>query len=242
LPSALRGWLVVLALSALACSGSEDSATEEPLCGDAVVNLASERCDGSDDVACPGACLPDCTCGPRCGDGTVDPVEECDGADDASCPAHCRDDCTCGPFCGDGHVDAGEECDGSEDRSCPGHCLADCTCESFCGDGIVDEGEQCDGQEFMAFCGQIENVQCGGPAESLPCQCCIPLGGSFNGGGNQPPCCGGSSCIQISSTFCVCCKTAGSSCTSDTECCSSVCTAEQNRCSMICIPGTDRCF
>jgi cysteine-rich repeat protein len=32
------------------------------VCGDNVVNQAAEECDGSDDLVCPGLCLPDCTC------------------------------------------------------------------------------------------------------------------------------------------------------------------------------------
>jgi hypothetical protein len=35
---------------------------ECPVCGDGVVNLPAEQCDGTDDSACPGACLGDCTC------------------------------------------------------------------------------------------------------------------------------------------------------------------------------------
>ncbi len=34
------------------------------ICGDNVVNQPSEQCDGSDNGACPGPCLPDCTCKP----------------------------------------------------------------------------------------------------------------------------------------------------------------------------------
>ncbi len=34
-----------------------------PRCGDGILNQASEQCDGTDAVACPDACLADCTCG-----------------------------------------------------------------------------------------------------------------------------------------------------------------------------------
>ena len=33
-------------------------------CGDNIVNQPSEQCDGTDAAACPGSCLPDCTCPP----------------------------------------------------------------------------------------------------------------------------------------------------------------------------------
>ncbi|MCH8991517.1 MAG: hypothetical protein IIA44_07175, partial [Acidobacteria bacterium] len=43
-----------------------------PICGDNEVNQPGEECDGADDVACPGQCLPNCTCP---GDG---PTDDCD--------------------------------------------------------------------------------------------------------------------------------------------------------------------
>ncbi|MCH8243840.1 MAG: hypothetical protein IH897_14690, partial [Planctomycetes bacterium] len=39
-----------------------------PICGDNIVNLPGEECDGTDDAACPGQCQADCTC-PRGGEG-----------------------------------------------------------------------------------------------------------------------------------------------------------------------------
>lgn len=33
-----------------------------PICGDNVVNRPGEVCDGTDDAACPGQCLPNCKC------------------------------------------------------------------------------------------------------------------------------------------------------------------------------------
>ena len=68
-----------------------------PRCGDDLVNQPGEQCDGADHPACPGACLPDCTCAPVCGDGHADPpTEACDGSDDAACPGLCLSDCRCG--------------------------------------------------------------------------------------------------------------------------------------------------
>jgi len=55
-----------------------------------------ERCDGTDDNLCPGACTVDCRCpAPLCGNGVVERPEECDGESDDACPGQCWPDCTC---------------------------------------------------------------------------------------------------------------------------------------------------
>jgi hypothetical protein len=102
-----------------------------------VINQAGEECDGTNDTACPGRCLPpgdpnECEC-PEiiCGDNIVNqPSEVCDGTDDAACPGQCLLDCTCPVvICGDDVVNQpGEMCDGADDAACPGECLPDCTC------------------------------------------------------------------------------------------------------------------
>jgi hypothetical protein len=72
-----------------------------PGCGDGVLDLTREECDGAADAACPGVCRPDCVCGeveppPGCGDGIVNQPEElCDGFEATVCPGHCLTDCTC---------------------------------------------------------------------------------------------------------------------------------------------------
>jgi hypothetical protein len=67
------------------------------VCGDDRLNHGAEECDGTDDWACPAACLEDCTCA-VCGDGLAAmPIESCDGADDAACSGQCGIDCSC-PF------------------------------------------------------------------------------------------------------------------------------------------------
>ncbi len=72
-----------------------------PTCGNGIVELTSEECDGTNDVACPGLCRIDCVCGsvappPRCGDGVVNQATElCDGSDATACPGMCGTDCTC---------------------------------------------------------------------------------------------------------------------------------------------------
>jgi len=78
-----------------------------PVCGDAILQPdRGEQCEPGDewhppiDEACPGQCLPDCTCLPEpvCGDNIVNRTEEvCDGTDDEACPGECLPDCTCPP-------------------------------------------------------------------------------------------------------------------------------------------------
>src|SRR5947199_121994 len=105
-----------------------------PVCGDNKVNQASEQCDGTDSVLCPGACRANCTCppAPRCGDNLVNQAsEQCDGTADAACPGRCRADCTCAPapVCGDNTINQpSEQCDGTDSALCPGACRVDCTC------------------------------------------------------------------------------------------------------------------
>jgi hypothetical protein len=85
---------------------------------------------------CPAfACQGDCTCGPYCGDGTIDAGEECDGTGEGVCPGTCQGDCQCAPVCGDDVRQAGELCDGTDDALCPGVCTVNCTCP---GRGEID--------------------------------------------------------------------------------------------------------
>ena len=83
------------------CDGLADGKDSDcvlPVCGDNVVNQASEECDGTDDAACPEQCQADCTCPPPaiCGDNVVNQAsEQCDGTDDAACPEQCSAVCQC---------------------------------------------------------------------------------------------------------------------------------------------------
>jgi hypothetical protein len=87
-----------------------------------------EECDGTDDNACPGRCLSDCTC--SCGNNTLDPNEECDGTDDAACDGLCLPNCTCPlPVCGNGVQEAGEGC---EPRGVQANCAGGEICNGFC--------------------------------------------------------------------------------------------------------------
>jgi hypothetical protein len=123
------------------------------VCGDGTAE-GGEQCDGADDAACPGLCLPagdanECQC-PVCGDGDVNqPSEQCDGSDDAACPGNCTFGCECA-ICGDGVAEApAETCDIGDDAACPGQCrppadVNECRCPE-CGDGDVNQpSEQCD--------------------------------------------------------------------------------------------------
>jgi hypothetical protein len=114
------------------------------ICGDDEINQAVEECDGTDDEACPGACLSTCNCpaAPACGDNVNNQIdEECDGLDDAACPGACRFDCTCPPppTCGDNRINQTiEECDGPDDTPCRGRCLGNCLCDRVQPVGIID--------------------------------------------------------------------------------------------------------
>ena len=95
------------------------------LCGDGVVNQASETCDDANTVttdtciACKKAV---------CGDGFVQTgVEQCDnGALNANAADKCRTTCKL-PKCGDAIVDAGEACDDGniiDNDTCSNTCVA----------------------------------------------------------------------------------------------------------------------
>jgi hypothetical protein len=98
-----------------------------PECGDNVVNQSYEQCDGTDDSACPGLCVPySCLC-PVCGNGDVEPGEECDLSSSPCSSGDCLPDCTCS-VCGDNVVEGSEQCDGTDDAACIGACTPDCLC------------------------------------------------------------------------------------------------------------------
>lgn len=120
-------------------------------CGDLETG-PGEECDGPDDAACPGQCLPDCTCShdPECGNGVREGMEICDGADDTACDlssptgvGYCDADCMGCAVCGDGMVDPNEECDVLDDSPCPGACKFDCTCGCAPGDPAGCPASQC---------------------------------------------------------------------------------------------------
>ncbi len=155
------------------------------MCGNGTQD-AGEECDPPMDGACPGACQPDCTCGPFCGDQMINqPTEQCDAPQLGTCTAGCEADCTCTPVCGNGVKEGAEECDDGDDVACPGACQGDCTCGPFCGDNTVDPGEECDGTGSTA---------CPPSACQADCTC-----GPFCGDANIDP---GEECDATSTGSC----------------------------------------
>ena len=68
-----------------------------PYCGDGNVDEGFEECDDGDNLGVYNSCNPDCTVGPRCGDGIRQPAlgEDCDagpenGAPDSGCSEICE--------------------------------------------------------------------------------------------------------------------------------------------------------
>jgi len=130
-------------------TGSTTGDTDEPVCGDGVVD-EGEECDDGSDNGNDRACKLDCTEN-VCGDGFVWAGEEdCDDGnmeDTDACLSSCVQ-----ASCGDGYVWAGEEeCDDGADNGDDQACKPDCT-EAVCGDGLVAPDEACDDAGESASC------------------------------------------------------------------------------------------
>jgi fibro-slime domain-containing protein len=68
-----------------------------PHCGDGMVDVGFEECDDGDNLGVYNSCNPDCTTGPRCGDGIRQPDlgEDCDAGPDNGAPGSgCSETCT----------------------------------------------------------------------------------------------------------------------------------------------------
>jgi len=120
----------------------------ESLCGDGI-KTRDEACDDGVNDGSYRGCNADCTRGPYCGDGLVEPeMEQCDNGinQDLYGEDGCTPDCRQPSFCGDGAVDSlfGEACDDGVNDGSYGTCNPDCSLAERCGDGVVQDNEQCD--------------------------------------------------------------------------------------------------
>ncbi len=127
-------------------------------CGDGVINVQEEECDGAD-----------------LGGKTCQSLNR--GSGNLKCSSNCKIDVSsCSlSICGDRIVSGKEECDGSH-LSCPiklgaTHvtCMPDCTCDylfGLCGDGRVDGTEECDRNANTCPTKPNTNVKC-----NSTCQC-----------------------------------------------------------------------
>ena len=132
-----------------AYNGCTASCKRGGFCDDGQVN-GSEQCDGYVNNGTYGpnhslSCNPDCTYGPRCGDGIVQTEygEECEPtmSDDPQCTNGCR----VPGGCGDMIVQPPEQCDdGAYNSGEYGHCAPSCVHAPYCGDGVKYGPEECD--------------------------------------------------------------------------------------------------
>lgn len=131
------------------CTVSTASCTKVPICGDNLVNVMGEQCDGTD--------LGGKTCASVVGNGSTGTL---------ACFPNCTfnsSGCTPPVLCGNGQVDGGEACDGNNfggkncasvlgnpnaigSLSCNNCALnsSGCSIPPYCGDGKLAAGEECD--------------------------------------------------------------------------------------------------
>jgi fibro-slime domain-containing protein len=135
----------------LTLSGFETEVSDcVPECGDGVRTVL-EQCDlgTAGNTGEYNGCNADCTFGPFCGDGVVQPdYEECDDGQNTTIGYNmsgCAPGCVLPPRCGDGELQPGEECDDGLNEGGYDGCESDCTLGPYCGDGVVQaEFEECD--------------------------------------------------------------------------------------------------
>lgn len=124
-------------------------------CGDGVLDLPIEECDGAETDYCDYL-------GTSCIQSDGDPERH---------PAECR----CEGVCGDGYVNQFSEiCDTWDNLACAsGGCIpagfpGACTC-AYCGDDVRDtDAEECDGTD-TGYCDP--GVACGAPGGPFECKC-----------------------------------------------------------------------
>ncbi|MBN2722681.1 MAG: SUMF1/EgtB/PvdO family nonheme iron enzyme, partial [Deltaproteobacteria bacterium] len=132
------------------CKFDLSSCEDAGYCGDGLIHLQYELCEGTDlnDQTCEGlgysggtlGCddkcrfdISQCTGGENCGNGSIQDPEECDGDD--------LGDKTCSDFSGfiGGVLMCGTDCRFD---------TKNCETEANCGDGSVQPGEECDGDDL----------------------------------------------------------------------------------------------
>ncbi|MDB4993732.1 MAG: Multiple EGF-like-domain protein 3 precursor, partial [Myxococcaceae bacterium] len=142
---------------------------------------------------------PNCTLGPKCGDGFKNGTDQCDDGKNDGSYGTCKNDCTIANYCGDNTLtNPPEICDQGPQNSSSaygaGLCTDRCTPAPRCGDKAVDgaKGEVCD-----------DGVNSGQPGScTVDCKGFVPLVTCGNGTINAPEQCddganngtGGSAC------------------------------------------------
>lgn len=126
-------------------TGRSDCSTN---CGDGEVAVGEECDDGPLNMGGYNQCTPDCTLGPRCGDGIPqEEFEACDYGEGKNTGEYggCAANCQLGPHCGDGITTDAEECDDGVNDGGYGECAQGCVLGPVCGDGgWQPEFEECD--------------------------------------------------------------------------------------------------
>lgn len=125
-------------------TGRSDCQTK---CGDGEVGPGEDCDDGPMNLGGYNQCTPDCTLGPRCGDGIPQEEEVCDFGDGLNTGEYggCAANCQAGPYCGDGIPTDQEECDDGQNKGGYGECAPGCVLGPVCGDGGHEPAyEECD--------------------------------------------------------------------------------------------------